>query len=148
MSSTVTRVRGPPAASDPERHVAGAAGHVEMGEGAVLRRPQHRDELRLPGPVQARRHQVVHDVVAAGDRVEDAVDAPLLLVERHALEAEIRARALRRPVSGLHDAPVPRWARHSEGRARPPCVETRGRARRRPRPHPAVAEPRVAETGS
>ena len=42
----------------------------------------------LPEPVQAARHQVVHQVVASGDGREDTVDQPLALALGHALEAE------------------------------------------------------------
>ena len=35
------------------------------------------------------RHHVVHDVVAGGDLVEHVVDAALLVVEPHVLEAEM-----------------------------------------------------------
>ena len=50
------------------RDVAGAAGDVDQIEAARrLRRRQPGDEVVLPQPVQAARHQVVHQVVAAGD---------------------------------------------------------------------------------
>ena len=60
-----------------------------MGEGPVARRPYFCDENILPHPVQSERHQVVHHVVAIGDRVKHLVDQPLLGVERHAALAEM-----------------------------------------------------------
>jgi len=76
-------------AHDAEGDVAGAAGHVEMVEGKPLWRVQHRHEAILPQPVQTDGHQVVHEVVARRDLVEDVVDAVLLLVETDVLEAEV-----------------------------------------------------------
>ncbi|MNT31871.1 hypothetical protein D3C72_1677260 [compost metagenome] len=56
---------------------AGADGGAANGEG-------------LPDAVQARRHEVVHDVVALGDRMEDFSDLTGLFAFRHRLEAEMR----------------------------------------------------------
>ena len=72
-----------------EGDIARAAGHVEMMERPVLGRVDRGQERALPGPVQAARHQVVHQVVAVGDLVEDVVDLGLLLGELHRLEAEM-----------------------------------------------------------
>ena len=52
------------------------------------RRIEHRHEIVLPQPVQARRHQVVHLVIALGDLGEDLVDEALLLGLADAAEAE------------------------------------------------------------
>ncbi len=83
------------AGDDPEGDVAGAAGDVE--DAIAARRPprrrQPRDQRVLPQPVHAARHQVVHQVVAAGDALEDAVDESLLLVEADLAEAEAGAAA-------------------------------------------------------
>ena len=70
-----------------EGDVAGAAGHVED----ALARPRLHagDEAVLPQPVHAARHQVVHHVVAARDRAEDAADAPRLFLGADQLVAEI-----------------------------------------------------------
>src|SRR6185436_5777875 len=48
------------------------------------------DRETLPQPVEARRHEVVHEVVLAGDRIEHTADAPRLVLERYPLVAEIR----------------------------------------------------------
>ena len=88
-SSTVTSRRRPAGVGDAERDVAGAAGDVEMAKGAMPRRVQLGDEHVLPDPVQTRRHQVVHQVVAVGDLVEDVVDQTLLLVEPDVAVAKV-----------------------------------------------------------
>ena len=59
---------GPLSRGVAERDVAGAAGNVEQLERRfAARRIEHGDEVALPQPVQATRHQVVHQVVAPGD---------------------------------------------------------------------------------
>ena len=75
----------------PERDVAGAAGHIEQRERTVsgARRVHRRHQHVLPGAMQAGRHQVVHQVVAAGDRMEHVVDQRLLVAKRHVTEAEM-----------------------------------------------------------
>ncbi len=50
-------------------------------------RDRHRE--RLPQPVQAERHQVVHQVVALRHPVENFLDALRLFLFRHALETEM-----------------------------------------------------------
>ena len=63
------RNAGPPPRVQPaEADVAGAAGEIEQH----VRRPrvQGGDENLLPGPMDAQRHQVVHQVIARGDAVE------------------------------------------------------------------------------
>ena len=52
------------------------------------RRIEHGDEIVLPQPVQAARHQIVHLVVAFGDLGEDLVDQALLFVFAHPAETE------------------------------------------------------------
>ena len=74
---------------DPARDVAGAAGHVENGHAGAGREPGH--HLPLPQAMDAAAHQVVHEVVAAGDPVEQVADEPRLLVLADAAEAEIGA---------------------------------------------------------
>ena len=96
MSATVTRVRVVAGVHHPEGDVAGAAGDVEQRERPVacLRRPDgfwriRRHQHVLPGAVQAGRHQVVHQVVAARDRMEHVVDQRLLVAKRHVAVAEM-----------------------------------------------------------
>ena len=79
-------------ARHPKRDVAGAAGDVQMSIRAMARRGDLGDQHVLPQPMQAARHQVVHQVVAAGDLVEDVVDQPLLGVQRDAAVAELCLR--------------------------------------------------------
>jgi len=75
------------------REIAGAAGQVEHPHSRAHARRADREPL--PKPVQTRRHQVVHQIVPGGDRVEHAAHASGLLVWRNLLEAEIRALAHR-----------------------------------------------------
>ena len=67
-------------AGEAEGDVAGAAGHVEDRLALARRHPA--DERVLPQPVQAARHQVVHQVVARGDAGEDAAHPPRLFLGR------------------------------------------------------------------
>ena len=60
-----------------------------MIERAAPRRPQLGDEQVLPDPVQAQRHQIVHQVIAAGDFMKDIVDQPLLGVDSDFARAEM-----------------------------------------------------------
>ena len=90
MSQTVTRVTGPAGLHHAKRHVAGAAGEIEQRERPLaLGRMHRRDQRVLPGAVQPARHQVVHQVVAAGDRMKHVVDHALLVGERHGFFAEM-----------------------------------------------------------
>ena len=65
------------------RHVAGAAGDVEQRERPRFGRIERGDQRVLPGPMQAERHQIVHQVVARRDAVEHVVDQRLLVRKRH-----------------------------------------------------------------
>ena len=90
MSPTVARVPAAARRDHPERDVAGAAGDVEQRERPfVARRIDGGDQRVLPGAVQAARHQVVHQVVAARDAAEHVVDQRLLVGERHGAVAEM-----------------------------------------------------------
>ena len=55
--------------------------------------PDPGDENVFPDAMQAARHQIVHDIVAMRDLVEDVVDEALLLVEADFRIAEMRPRA-------------------------------------------------------
>ena len=93
MSHSIGGGVGAAGARVAHRHVAGAAGDVEQPKGAVAaRRIELRDEVALPQPVQTARHQVVHQVVALGDRREHAVDEALALALGDVAEAEARLR--------------------------------------------------------
>src|SRR4029077_7918765 len=62
---------------DAESDVPGPAGEIKQRKFAPRTwRVYRRHQRVLPGPVQAARHQVVHEVIAAGDRMEDVVHAP------------------------------------------------------------------------
>src|SRR5580698_8720504 len=69
--------------------IASAPGGIEQHKWAIFRRIDRRHQRILPGTVQPERHQVVHQVVAAGDTAEYARDEFLLLVNGHAAIAEI-----------------------------------------------------------
>jgi hypothetical protein len=72
-----------------QRHVAGAAGDVEQRERPGFGRINRGDQHALPGPMQAKRHQIVHQVVARRHAVEDVVDQRLLVRKRHLARAEM-----------------------------------------------------------
>ena len=78
MSRTVAKALPSRGLDDAEGDVAGAAGDVEHRPAGASRRVEPGDHRVLPEPVQAARHQVVHQVVAAGDLVEHLVDERLL----------------------------------------------------------------------
>jgi hypothetical protein len=61
-----------------KRDVAGAAGHVEHRLAAPGLHAA--DELILPQPVHAARHEVVHQVVAGCNPAEHGAHAPCLLL--------------------------------------------------------------------
>ena len=108
MSESTTRPACPPASQD-RRQVAGAAGHVERALAGVQARERQRE--LLPQPVHAARHQVVHQVVVAGDGVEHAADAPLLLAPGHAFVAEIGVGGLVRVshrAASIDGSPIPK----------------------------------------
>jgi len=89
MSHTVARVCSPPAFDGPKRHVAGTAGDVEQRERPGFWRIERGDQRILPGPMQAERHEIVHQVVARRDAVEHVVDQRLLVRKRHLARAEM-----------------------------------------------------------
>jgi hypothetical protein len=70
--------------------VAGAAGDVEQRERPIApRRVERADHDVLPDPMQARRHQVVHQVVAGRHAVKHIVHQRLLVLQGHVPEAEM-----------------------------------------------------------
>ena len=88
MSVSTTVPAGADAAREIDREIAGAAGKVEDAHARAHAR--RIDGEALPQPVQARRHEIVHQVVLAGDRVEHVAHALRLVFDRDLLEAEIR----------------------------------------------------------
>jgi hypothetical protein len=70
-----------------QREVAGAARRCRARAAGPHVRDQH--GVRLPGAVQAQRHQVVHQVVARRDRIEDTAHALRLVALVDCLEAEV-----------------------------------------------------------
>jgi len=76
----------------PHSEVAGAAGHIE-GTGAGAE-PGQGERKALPQPMRAARHQIVHQIVPARDRVEYLAHAPGLIFPVYFLVAEIRGRCL------------------------------------------------------
>src|SRR5690349_5735240 len=67
--------------------VAGAAGQIQHAVAAAHAADRH--EMALPQAVDAERHQVVHQVVAARDRGEYLADQLLLLADRDVAETEM-----------------------------------------------------------
>ena len=87
-----------------EGDVAGAAGDVEQGKGRIaFRRVERRDHDVLPDPVQASRHQIVHQVVTGRHAVKDVVHQRLLVPQGHVPEAEMGG--LVRPIHKLTPLP-------------------------------------------
>jgi hypothetical protein len=78
---------------DPEGDIARAAGNVQYLVRRILARIERGDQGVLPEPVQAPRHDIVHDVVAFGDLVEHVVDEVLLLALGNLAEAVGRLHA-------------------------------------------------------
>ena len=70
-----------------ERKIATAGGDVENPLAPL--RPCHRNGKGLPVAVQAERHEVVHQVVALGDAVEDLADTRRLVGLVHFGKTEI-----------------------------------------------------------
>jgi hypothetical protein len=48
------------------------------------------DRKVLPQPVKAAGHQVIHDVISAGDRIENALDPVCLVGQRYGFVSEMR----------------------------------------------------------
>ena len=71
--------------------IAGAAGDVEQRERRLAaRRIERVDHQVLPDPVQARRHQIVHQIVALRHAVKHVVHQRLLVAQGDVPEAEMR----------------------------------------------------------
>ena len=74
-----------------KRDVAGAAGDVEQRERRLAaRRIERVDHQVFPDAMQARRHQIVHQVVALRHAVKHVVHQRLLVAQGHVPEAEMR----------------------------------------------------------
>src|SRR6185503_12787990 len=121
------------------REVAAAGSDVE--DALAGTRPGDADGERLPDAMQAERHEVVHHVVALGNRIEDLADPARLVAFGNALVAEIRVLthgSLRRP-SAFRDTPS--RACPGSGRARKGSPRNRCRWHGRPR---TAAGPRTS----
>ena len=70
--------------------IASAPRDVDMRERPVQRRPDLGDERVLPRPVQAERHQVVHQIISTGDAPEHVVHQALFFVQANGALAEVR----------------------------------------------------------
>ncbi len=93
----------------PRGEVAGAASQIQrLLPGAQIGEAE--GEL-LPQPVQPTGHEVVHDVVVAGDRVEHAAHATRLVVPGHALVTEVGVARGWIGIShvGSHSRPAKLW---------------------------------------
>jgi hypothetical protein len=77
----------PPAAQISHGDVAGPAADIEKGVAGARAQPAH--QLRLPQPMDAAAHQIVHEIVAGRHAVEDALHAAAMLLRRHLFVAEI-----------------------------------------------------------
>ena len=99
-----------------EGDIAGAAGDVEQRKRRIaLRRVERIDHDVLPDPVQARRHQIVHQVVAGRHAVKHVVHQRLLVPQGHVPEAKMGG--LVRPIHQLYSttrtiARPPQWRYH------------------------------------
>ena len=89
-----------------EGDIAGAAGDVDQRKRRIaLRRVQRRYHNVLPDPVQARRHQVVHQVVTGGYAVKYVVHQRLLVSQGHVPEAKMGG--LIRPIHQIYSITGP-----------------------------------------
>src|SRR5690606_27949780 len=91
--------------------VAGAAGKVEHSIAAL--HATGADEIAFPQAMDAERHQVVHQVVAAGYRAEHAADQLLLVADGHVAEAEVGGVGGRPLLVVIAHAAIIPWVRHS-----------------------------------
>jgi hypothetical protein len=78
-------------AREPRGQIAGAARDIERPPP----RPEagQRQRKLLPQSVRAARHQIVHQIVAIGHRVEHAAHASRFVLERNLLKAKINTVA-------------------------------------------------------
>ncbi len=73
-----------------EGDVASPPGDVDMREGPAQRGADLGDERVLPRPVQAERHQVVHQVISTCDTPEHVVHEALFFIQANGALAEVR----------------------------------------------------------
>src|SRR5690606_15074409 len=73
---------------DAEGDIACSACHIERFETGTLRWRKPINHRSLPGAVKARRHQIVHEIVAVRYAMEDVVDEILLLAFVHPTKAK------------------------------------------------------------
>ena len=87
MSVTSTRPAGPHLPGHSFAQIAAAGGYVQCRLAGP--KPCPGESKALPGAVQARRHEIVHEIVAVGDGVEYAPHPALLFVRGDAVKTEI-----------------------------------------------------------
>ena len=80
---------GPARLGDAEGDVAGAAGDIDDSIAAAAGRIEHRHHRVLPEAMEPAGHEIVHQVVAARDPLEDLVDHALLVGEIDGPKAEM-----------------------------------------------------------
>src|SRR5690606_14626920 len=102
----------PACPDDAEGDVARSAGHVEHPPGPASGRIEPGDHRILPQAMHAARHQVVHQVVAAGHAVEDLVDHRLLVTGTDPAEAEGRLEAFSGRIASVGHHEYPRTFRY------------------------------------
>ena len=131
-----------PAAADAARELPGQIPRAARDVEDALPRAHARllDREPLPDPVDAERHQVVHDVVARRDRVEHLADQRGLLAGADGAIAEVRGG----PVGGVARLPGGGRRRGAAGPVRTRSARPRPSRRRPPRRGPARS--RVADT--
>ena len=78
---------GTDAIGEEARQIARAAGEIQHAHAVAHGGGAHREAL--PPAMQAGRHEIVHEVVLAGDRIEHAAHAPPLLLVGDLLVAEV-----------------------------------------------------------
>ena len=79
----------PASFDDAHRDITSTARNVDMPKCPVrFRRPHLRDQIIFPEPVQATRHQIIHQVVAAGHAGEDLINQPLPLRDTNRSKTE------------------------------------------------------------
>src|SRR5581483_9446217 len=110
--------------------VTRAAGQIQHAVAAANAADGH--EMALPQEMDAERHQIVHQVVVAGDRGENLADQLLLLRDRNVTKAEVGSGLLAH-ARMVQDAWCGRDRVCTVSPCRVPAARARARDARRPR---------------